>query len=165
MKKTVFILILFLSYVNFCSSQEFPSLKHIRLSKNAHYKSAEPTVLKLIDYIFETPINKKNLNRQNAGQFLVKWMNGTPDYTFYLEEQEIQYFDNDSDLFLVYMAGLTKYTLLNKEIKDKHQLNLGALNLILPYLEQQEDKKLWSIKLWQLNDAFKQGKLQTFLNQ
>lgn len=163
MKKIILFFLLFFTSIYYSYSQELPNLKHIKLNKNAHYKDAEPTALKVTTYLFETPINKKNSSRTEAGQFLIKWMNGTLDYTFFLGEKETNYFNTDSDLMLMYMAGLTKFTLENSTIKDQKELVLGTMRLVLPYLDKQEDKKSWSKELWQLNDANQKGKLEEFL--
>lgn len=162
MKKVILFFLLTLS-ISYSYSQELPNLKNIKLNKNSHYKDTEPIVLKVVNYLFETPIDKKNKARTDAGQFLIKWMNGTPEYTFYLEEKETNYFDTDSDLMLMYMAGLTKFTLENKSVKDQKALVLGTMLVTLPYLNNQENKKSWSKDLWQLNEANTKGKLEQFL--
>ena len=162
MKKVILFFLLTLS-LSYSYAQELPNLKNIKLNKNSHYKDTEPIVLKVVNYLFETPIDKKNKARTDAGQFLIKWMNGTPEYTFYLEEKETNYFDTDSDLMLMYMAGLTKFTLENKSVKDQKALVLGTMTVTLPYLNNQENKKSWSKDLWQLNEANQKGKLEQFL--
>jgi hypothetical protein len=144
-------------------SQELPNLKHVKLNKRASFKNSESLVLKVVSYLFETPIDKNNKSRTEAGQFLINWMNGTPDYTFYLDEKETEFFNTDSDFILMYMAGLTKYTIEHPEIKNQKTIVLGALKFVLPYLYQQSDKKNWSKDLWQLYDANQNGKLETYL--
>lgn len=161
--KTLF-LILFIISVQHSFAQELPNLKHVKLNKKAHFKATEQLTLKVVDYLFETPIDKKNRLRTEAGQFLIDWMNGTPDYTFRLDEKETNFFNTDADLILMYMAGLTKYMLNNPQVKDQKTQVLGAMTIVLPYLNQQEDKKTWSVSLWQLNDANQKGKLTDFLN-
>lgn len=151
-----------------CSSlssfaQAAPNFKQIKLNKRAHYKDAEQTVINTINYLFATPIDEKNKARADAGQFLLKWMNGTPDYTFHLGEKETNYFNTDADLMLIYMAALTKFTLANKNIKEQKTLILGTMNIVLPYLNNQAFKKTWSVDLWQLTEAHQKGRLESFL--
>lgn len=166
MRKTIFAFFLFLTFQTASSyGQELPNLKNIKLNKKAGYKHAEPTIVKIVDYLFQTPIDKKNKARNNAGQFLVDWMNGTPDYIFYLEEKETSFFNTDSDLLLMYMAALTKFSLEHPTEKEKQQQALGAMGLVLPYLYQHSDKKTWTKELWQLYDACQNGKLREFLYQ
>lgn len=165
MRKIILFLLLFFSTIIYSYAQEFPNLKQIKLNKKSHFKSAEPEVIKLVNYLFETPIDAKNHSRKEAGEFLIKWMNGTPDYTFILQDTETVYFNTDANLMLIYMASLTKYMLENKSEKDQKVIVLGAMKLALSYLNQQENKKTWSALLWQLNDANLHGKLNAFLNQ
>jgi hypothetical protein len=163
MKKITLFFLLFFICITYSYAQELPNLKHVKLNKKSQFRSTEQLTLKVIAYLFETPINKKNKSRTEAGQFLLSWMNGTPDYTFYLEEKETNFFNTDSDLLLMYMASLTKYTVENPSIKDQKSLILGAMSILLPYLNQQEDKKSWSKDLTQLNEAFNAGKLEAYL--
>lgn len=164
MRNTVFTFFLLL-FINAGSSygQELPNLKNVKLNKKASYKQAEPTVTKVVDYLFKTPADRKNKARNEAGRFLVDWMNGTPDYVFYLEEKETHFFNTDADLLLMYMAALTKFSLAHTAVKEKQEQALGAMNLVLPYLYQHSDKKTWTKELWQLYDTSKNGKLEQFL--
>jgi len=161
--------ILLFSFFIFVSSslsfgQELPNLKHIKLNKKAHFKDIEPLVLKVTDYLFSTAVDKKNDSRREAGQFLMQWMNGTPYDTFFLEEKETNFFNTDTELMLMYMAALTKFTLQNKSVTNQKEKVLGAMQLVLPYLDKQENKKSWSKNLWQLVDSYKTGKLVDFIN-
>ena len=165
MKKKLLFFLLFFAGVQCLRAQELPNLKHVKLNKKVHFKETEQLILKVVTYLFETPISKKNKSRAEAGQFLLNWMNGTPDFTFYLEDKETSFFNTDSDLILMYMAALTKFTLENRTIKDQQSIILGTMRIVLPYLNQQEDKKSWSALLWQLNDANQKGKLLDFLDK
>ena len=165
MRKIILFLLLFFYTIINSYAQEFPNIKHIKLNKKSHFKNTEPVVLKLVDYLFETPIDPKNYARREAGEFLIKWMNGTSDYVFVLDDKETVYFNTDADLMLMYMTSLTKFMLENKSEKDQKAIVLGTMKLVLPYLNKQEDKKTWSALLWQLNDANLNDKLPEFLNQ
>ncbi len=156
---------LFLFTLSVAFSQELPNLKHIKLTKKTHFKEVEPVVLKVTDYLFATPVNHKNISRKEAGQFLIKWMNGTPFDTFILEESETDFFNTDTELMLMYMAGLTKYTLEHKSITNQKEKILGTMQLVLPYLDKQDNKKAWSKELWQLVDSYKTNKLEAFLKR
>ena len=165
MKNIMLFSFLLLITISASSAQELPNLKHIKLSKKAHYKEVEPIVLKVTDYLFATPVNHKNTSRKEAGQFLLRWMNDTPFDTFVLEERETNFFNTDTELMLMYMAALTKFALENKSITNQKDKVLGAMQLVLPYLDKQDNKKSWSKELWQLVDSYKTGKLESFLKQ
>ncbi|WP_113662042.1 hypothetical protein [Pedobacter nanyangensis] len=164
MRKTLLLIFLFFPLqASFSFAQELPNLKNVKLNKRASYKHAESTVSKVVDYLFRTPMQKKNRDRNDAGNFLVDWMNGTPDYVFYLEERETNFFSTNADFLLMYMAALTKFSLANPTEKGKQQQALGAMQLVLPYLYQESDKKTWPKELWQLYDASENGKLKEYL--
>ena len=162
MKKFLVFISLFLGII-YAYAQELPNLKNVKLNKKSSYVETEPLVLKVIDYLYATPIEKKNASRTEAGQFLLKWMNGTPDHTFYLEEKQTNFFNTDSDLMLIYMASLTKFVLQNPTAKDQKTLVLGSMGLALPYLMKQENKKTWSKELVQLVAANQKGELEKYL--
>lgn len=164
MRKTFLLIFLFCCFQAASSfGQELPNLKNVKLTKKASYKHAESTIIKVVDYLFQTPLQKRNKSRNEAGKFLVDWMNGTPDYVFYLEERETSFFNADADFLLMYMAALTKFSLAHPTEKQKKEQALGAMQLALPYLYQQSDKKTWSKELWQLYDAAENGKLKEYL--
>ncbi len=163
MKTVVLFCSFFLLTIAAASSQELPNLKHIKITKKAHFKEIEPVVIKVTDYLFATPVNHRNASRKEAGQFLIRWMNDTPFDTFVLEEKETNFFTTDTELMLMYMAALTKFTLENKSITNEKEKILGAMQFLLPYLDKQENKKSWSKELWQLVDSYKTGKLEDFL--
>jgi len=165
MKRVLLVCFLVLTQMALSFSQELPNLKHVKLNKKAHFKDLDPLVLKVTDYLFATPVNDKNNSRREAGQFLIRWMNATPFDTFVLAEKETDFFNTDTELMLMYMAALTKFTLENKTITDQKQKVIGALRLVLPYLGKQEDKKSWSTSLWQLEESFKKDRLDDFLNK
>jgi len=164
MRKTFLLIFLFCCFQAASSfGQELPNLKNVKLTKRASYKHAESTVIKVVDYLFQTSLLKKNKSRNEAGKFLVDWMNGTPDYVFYLEERETSFFNTNADFLLMYMAALTKFSLAHPTEKELRQQAVGAMKLVLPYLYQQSDKKTWPKELWQLYDASENGKLKEYL--
>ncbi|MCY1533405.1 hypothetical protein D9M68_687290 [compost metagenome] len=84
---------------------------------------------------------------------------------FLLGDKQTHFFNTDTELMLIYMAGLAKFSLENKDIKDQDEKVIGTLQLVLPYLNQQNTKETWSKELWQLMDAYQKGKLKEFIHQ
>lgn len=165
MKKIVLFSFFLLISISFAYAQELPNLNHVKLNKKSHYKDIEPLVIKVTNYLFITPVDDRNKSRREAGHFLMKWMNGTPYESFLLEEKQTHYFNTDADLMLMYMAGLTKFTLEHKSVKNQKEKVMGTMQLVLPYLDKQDNKKNWSNDLWQLVDSYQKGRLAEFLNQ
>lgn len=165
MKLNILLSFFLLANISLVFSQELPNLKHIKLHKKSHYKDVEPVVIKVTDYLFATQIDTKNDSRRAAAQFLMKWMDGTPYEVFLLGDKQTHFFNTDTELMLIYMAGLAKFSLENKGIKDQDEKVIGTLQLVLPYLDKQNTKETWSKELWQLMDAYQKGKLKEFIHQ
>ena len=83
MKTKFFISVLiFLGFVAICNAQDYSKLKDIELKDKEDFTKVEDKVLECSTYILTTPMDDENTNRINALQFLFRWMDGTPDYTF-----------------------------------------------------------------------------------
>ncbi len=95
-------------------SRNFSKLKSIELIERKDYARAESKVLDCCKYILKTPLDEKNKNRNEAIRFLFRWMEGTPDYTFQIDENAAILNQANQALIGVYMAGMTKYVLENR---------------------------------------------------
>lgn len=112
MKKIVFLfLIVLTSTMSF--AQNFSELANTELKSKESYKPAESQVLTCANYLFNTPADQSQLNRLNAIKFIMKWMEGTPDYTFDLGENAIKLTNGETDLLGLYMAAMSKVVLEN----------------------------------------------------
>lgn len=116
MKKIIFIALLALtSTMSF--GQNFSELAKTEFKSKESYKPAESQVLTCANYLFSNPANQAELNRLNAIQYIIKWMSGTPDYTFDLGEKAMKLTDGNSDLLGLYMAAMSKVVLDNNTQK------------------------------------------------
>lgn len=96
-------------------SQDFSELDSIQLADYEQYKAAEPKVLACCDYLLSTPFDKKDTSRVQASQFLLKWMEGTPEYTFNIDETASSLTDGKVELLQLYLAAMTKVHLTTKD--------------------------------------------------
>jgi len=112
MKKIIFIaLIALTSKISF--AQNFSELANSDFKSKESFKSAESQVLSCANYLFNTSANQAELNRLNALKYIMKWMEGTPDYTFDLGEKAMKLTNEDADLLGLYMAAMSKVVLEN----------------------------------------------------
>ena len=56
-------------------------------NKKSDYKEQESSVLYCANYVLDNPLVEEDIKRQVSTQFILKWMTGTPDYTFSLGEE------------------------------------------------------------------------------
>jgi len=112
MKKIIFIaLIALTSTMSF--GQNFSELANAEFKTKESFKSAESQVLTCDNYLFSTPANQAELNRLNAMKYIMKWMEGTPDYTFDLGEKAMVLTNGETNLLSLYMAAMSKAVLDN----------------------------------------------------
>src|SRR3978361_1966855 len=82
-------------------SQSLPQTDSVTLVTKEDYRAAEPVVLQACNYLLSTPSDQNNPSRLKAGQFIFKWMEGTPDFTFTMGQNILSYIEADLDLMSV----------------------------------------------------------------
>ena len=146
--------------LNNCFSQTLPDFASVKLKKKGDYKAAEPSVTQAVNYVLSTPFVKDEPNRVNATAFIIKWMSGTPHYTFTLDEKVVgNLLEENPDLMGLYMACMIKYSFENVEAKEK-TVNLNALKLLLTYCDDRKNNIKMTDQLKKLSDANKKGSLE-----
>lgn len=163
MKKLLLMCLLGLCINAKLSAQNLPQYDNIRLEAKEDYKQADSVVMLATNYILSTPIDKTNTGRLKSMQFLIKWMTGTPDYSFSLDENTVKYFVNDADLMGTYMAALSKSALQNKPGTDNKTLTLNAVKMLLAYVNNANNNVTVTKPLKKLSEANDNGQLASFL--
>ncbi len=99
--------------------QSFSELAKYEFKTVESYKSEQSKVLECSNYLFNNPSNKDESNRLTATQYILKWMEGTPDYTFDIDKKVLELTKGNSDLLGLYFAAMSKVVLEN----ENHTLN------------------------------------------
>lgn len=130
MKKTLIILALFMSTTIF--AQDFSTLGKYELKSDESYVKAESKVLECANYLFLYPVKENELNRLNALQFIMRWMEGC-SHTFNIDAKVTDLVGENQDLFSLYLAGMSKVViesgttkLSDAEVFDKTIALLGT---------------------------------------
>lgn len=159
MKKLFFFLLLCCCSSTF--AQSLPNYDEISLSERGDYKVAEPSVLQAAGYILSTPFAKNDMDRLQSLRFLIKWMTGTPEYSFTLDGVAGKIIKGNDDLLGVYMACMTKYCLENPaNAKDTKLVQLNSIKLLLQYCEDGKNNMKMTKQLKKLSEANKKGELE-----
>ncbi|MEY8847505.1 hypothetical protein AB9K26_01715 [Psychroserpens sp. XS_ASV72] len=108
--------ITFLFQFSFC--QNFEKLSKYEFKYVESYRTEKDVVLKCANYLFENPSDYEPFNRLTAVQYIMKWMEGTPDYYFEIGEREMDLTKGNSDLFGLYLAAMSKAIIEHKGEKD-----------------------------------------------
>jgi hypothetical protein len=159
MKKLFALLPLFYFHTSF--SQDLPDYDNIKLEEKADYKLAEPAVIKAATFVLSYAYEKDNLNRLNSQLFIIKWMTGTPDYSFTLGGAISKLIKENKELLGIYMACMAKYCIENPaNAKDEKLVNLNAIKMLITYCDNPENKIKMTKQLKKLSEAMQKGELE-----
>lgn len=133
----------------------------ISLKTDEECRAANKYALNAADYLFTNPYNKDDVQRIKAVQFISKWMEATPDFTFIFDitvsEKVVK---GNEDLLGYYMAGMTKFCLENVEkSKNDAVVMVSTIKMLLAYCENPKNNLTMPPALQKLSDANKKGEL------
>lgn len=113
MKNNLLFIALLLS-ASLCSAQNFEEISKYEFKTAESYETEKGKVLQTANYLFDNPANLYELNRLTALQYIMKWMEGTPEYTFEIGEKAMELTKGNSDLLGLYLAAMSKSVLEHK---------------------------------------------------
>jgi hypothetical protein len=146
------------------TAQTIPNFDLIKLEKISDYKKAEPFVILSANFILSTPFKIDNKDRYNSLKFISQWMNGTPDYSFVMNDIIEKIGKGDNDHLAIYVSALTKYTIENKPVvKDANKLKVEAMTTLLNYCQDKKNNLRLTKQLKKLVDAKEKGQLEQAL--
>lgn len=134
MKNTLLFLSLLLLVNTTIYSQNFTELADYKFDKTEDYTTAESLVIESANFLFNNPADNDKLNRLSAVQFIMKWMEGTADYTFSIGANVMDLTKGNSDLLGLYLAAMSKTALENKQPKlNDSEISESAKNILVDY--------------------------------
>jgi hypothetical protein len=139
------ILILSLTFTfNTAFSQDFETLAKYEFKAIEDYKTSENTVLVSANYLLNTPskgTDTEMLKRIIVLQYIMKWMEGTPDYTFEIGELATSLTKGNDDLFGLYLTTMSKVVLDNKGTTlSINQIHNKTQDLLITYCSDSKNK-------------------------
>lgn len=105
MKKILITLTLLMCTTLF--AQDFSSLETYELKTSESYVNAEPKILECANYLFSHPAKENEVNRVQATQFVLRWMEGCK-HTFTIDTRMTDLVSDNKNLFGLYLAGMCK---------------------------------------------------------
>ncbi|WP_412984751.1 hypothetical protein [Pontimicrobium sp. IMCC45349] len=139
--KKIILIIAIICTSNLSIAQNFTQLANYEFKNVESYKTEESKVLLCANYLFNNPANVSELNRLTSVQYIMKWMMGTPDYSFEISEESLKITKGNDDLLGLYMAAMTKVVLENKGDKlDSAQIHNQAKEILIAYCSNSENK-------------------------
>lgn len=160
MKKLLF-LFFTIFLVSFSYAQSFSDIK---LEAGSDYAGAEPEVLKAANYLFTTKFDPDDLERLYATELVMKWMAGTPEYTFEISEKFAKPFLKENELMNLYMAAMAKFALENKDkASDANAVGFNAVKAVIEYSNKSANNIRQTSEIKKMAAALKKGELEKYL--
>lgn len=146
-------------------AQGNPDYKSIRLDKPSDYEKADSAALGASKYLLNTPVAKDDVQRSKSMQFMIRWMEGTPDYTFNLDGLASRISGYNVDIIGIYLASMVKFCLENKEqSKNQRLLEYSAVKTLLSYCSLPTNGVKIKGELKKLKEAENKGQLEKYLD-
>jgi len=146
-------------------SQNFSNYQNITLQTAADYRKVEPQVMLAYELVLSTPVDKKNTNRLDAISFIMRWMSGTSDYSFVMDETLFKITNNDKDILGVYFACLAKYALQHGKNVDRSDLRYNSYLMLAQYCEIPENNLKPRGEIKKMVEAKNQNQLKEYLEK
>jgi hypothetical protein len=164
MKKLI-MSILFLGTLFYNSfSQDLLGFESTSGNDKIDYKNAEPKAMEASKYLLTTAFDSSKSERDKALTFMLMWMEGTPDYVFYIDENIGVFTRSSKALLAVYMACLTKISIENPVLaKDRKELKYKSIELYLDYCLNPSNHVKPYRELEQLVKSREKGRLRVYI--
>jgi len=163
MKKIYILVFIILVIVGVkASAQEYEVPKHYIFKTNADYLTAEPEILKTINWLEKTPWHQETRKRDEAKAFVLKWIDGSPDVTINLNSEVVHLAKDNPELLGSYMFGYTKYALLHKtDFDDTKAKKSGVKAIIDKYAAESSHRQ--NSEVDKVTAIDKEGKLDNWI--
>lgn len=137
MKPVIFLFALL--SISFLSKAQDFEIPDYQLKDSADYSRYEEDVLNCIQWLKANAPDKYTQKRDKAKAFLLTWIMGSPNVTITLDSK-ITTFSKSPELFLLFMAGWTQYSLETRNYDDAVNGALKGIMVVIDYYEQYKDK-------------------------
>ncbi len=132
--RIIYLMIAFCSLSMAVKAQDYSGLNDIALKDKADYSKTEDKVLECSKFILTQPVDTKDPNCKYCMSFIVRWMSGTPDYSFGIDDSVGKLTKSNQLLIGVYMACMNIYVLNNKDkAGDANAVKLNSVSMFLDY--------------------------------
>jgi hypothetical protein len=164
MKKITFVFLLLL-FGQLSFGQSLPDFSSLKLEKREDFNAAaNEAALQAANYILSSPVDNKNNDRLLSVVYVIKWMEGTPEYSFTFGGSELKFIKKNDDLLPLYMAAMVKYVLENKaDSKDQSKIKLNASKMVIIYSKDPKNNVKITKELKKMMEADDKGTLAEYL--
>jgi len=154
------------AFISNLTAQDYSKLDRIILKDKNDCAKNEDLVLECCNYIIGSTINKidRDENRAKAIQFVMRWMEVTPDYSFLIDESMMEVTASNPSLLGIILVSMSKYVLENKDgSDDPNDIKYNAFLTFIKYIENPDNGVSITSELKELIKARDENNLKDFL--
>lgn len=119
---------------------QFSYLNDVKLEGESDVQEYSETVLDCCDYLLLTPYDKKDVERQAASDFIVRWTQVHPNYEFELTEDVKLITEENEVLLSLYTTCCAKHFLESENASILQELQSEAFDTFLSYCSNPMNK-------------------------
>jgi len=145
----------------------YSALDNRLFNDKTDFKKSERLIIDCANYLLDSPIDYLNddLDHLNAAQFIFRWMEGTPNYSFGMDESIIRAVNADTSFLGIFMAIMAKYVLENKHAAgNTEEVKYHSLLAFINYIEDPSKNVRLNKDLKALINARDHNMLKEYLN-
>ncbi|TLX73912.1 hypothetical protein E9993_13975 [Labilibacter sediminis] len=140
MKKSIILLVTLILCGTLAKAQ-FSHLKDVKLQSAKDYTEYTEQIFDCSDYILLTPYDKKDKERTTAINFVTRWLEGSPEYSFFISDNIKVITEERDDLLGLYTTCYAKIIVENEGAITNHEkIENLAINSLLEYCGNQINK-------------------------
>ena len=158
MKRLLLTLSLVLT-LNLANAQSAPDYSKYPLEKEEDFAKAKEAALQTANYLLGNPVSKDPQQRLEAMQYLLMWMQGTPDYTFAIDGT-FSLVGEDQQIMGLYLASMIKYHIVNEVKESNEDASVATLKTLAEYINNLKNNVNPTADLKKVVEAHKKGTLR-----
>tara|TARA_B100000965_G_C19467588_1_gene702611 strand:- start:246 stop:752 length:507 start_codon:yes stop_codon:yes gene_type:complete len=134
--KTYLIALTLLLGSNFIQAQNFVIPQAPQLEVAEDYEKYHEDILKGIEWVLKTPLNKEVEKRNQFGEFFIKWIEGSAAVTIELHAGVLPFIESKPEMLIYFMYGWTQKSLKQEGKLSIEEGSYAGLEAVANYYEQ-----------------------------
>jgi hypothetical protein len=144
------------------SAQDFNVPKNYSLKYTIDYATYQPDVIKCIDWLENSPLDKDNDKHTEAFKFLLKWIDGAPNVHVNIIPDFVMKNKKNYALFVIYMGEWSRYEIKNGDKANPKEAAMAAIKAEIK-VYQKGNGLVKDKTIDKLIDLEAKGKLEKFI--
>lgn len=159
------ITLIFLFSTNFIQAQNFVIPQAPQLEVAEDYEKYHEDILKGIEWVLKTPLNKEAEKQNQFGEFFIKWIEGSAAVTIELHAGVLPFIESKPEMLIYFMYGWTQESLKQEGKLSIEEGSYAGLVAVANYYEQHKSLIGNDKNLNKIVKHYKKNQLMDFIKK